>query len=213
MKPNLILILLFILSSMKSYTQESNFKDSGTFQLGTRSTFSTFSETGNIGVGFGGQFRIGLGKYINTEWFADYFSEDLNGLANRKDAHIGWSVMFYPLQNNNKLISPYILAGHCFDYTKINLTHPSQFKQTESSKERWSSATQMGIGTHVNLSEVFNISLSGQYMIHLGNDIHTHTHIENDKEVIHFDDSNQEISLEGHVLFTISLNYKIAHLW
>lgn len=213
MKIKFITSILFSLLCVTSIAQESKFKDSGTLQLGTRSTFSTFSGTGNVGVGFGGQFRLSLGKYINTEWFADYFTEEIDGLANRKDAHIGWSVMFYPFQNNNKLLAPYILAGHCFDYTKIDLTHPSQTKFTELSQERWSSATQVGLGTHINLTQAFNISVSGQYMIHLGNDIHTHSHLENDKKVIHFDDNNEEISLEGHLLFTVSLNYKIAQLW
>lgn len=213
MKIKLIISSLIIFHCFSTKAQESKFKDRGVIEFGTRSTFSTFSGSGNLGVGFGGQFRISLGKYINTEWFADYFSEDINGLANRNDAHIGWSVMFYPFKREQQLFTPYILAGHCFDYTKISLTHPSQTKFTEQSKERWSSATQLGIGTHINITETFNLSLSGQYMIHLGNDIHTHSHNENEKEVIHFDDSQDALSLEGHILFTISLNYKIAQLW
>ena len=213
MKIKLIIFSFFLLLFVKTNAQENKFKDSGVLELGTRSTFSTFSGSGNVGNGFGGQFRLSLGKYLNTEWFADYFTEDMNSLANRKDAHIGWSVMFYPLKREEQLLTPYILAGHCFDYTKIDLIQPSQTKYTELSKERWSSATQVGIGTHINLSEAFNLSLSGQYMIHLGNDIHTHSHQENGKDVIHFEDNHEDISLEGHLLFTISLNYKIAQLW
>lgn len=207
-----LIVLALFLSNMAN-AQESKFKDSGVLELGTRSTFSTFSGSGNIGTGFGGQFRLSFGKYINTEWFADYFTEDLNGLANRNDAHIGWSVMFYPLKREQQLFTPYILAGHCFDYTKISLLKPSTEKPTALFEERWSSATQVGLGTHINLTQNFNLSVSGQYMIHLGNDIHTHTHFENGREVIHFSDSHDELSLEGHLLFTISLNYKIAQLW
>ncbi|MGL4599812.1 MAG: hypothetical protein ACRCYO_19965, partial [Bacteroidia bacterium] len=39
-----------------------------------------------------GQFRIRLTDRINTEWFADYISTNLNNLASRSDYHIGWSV-------------------------------------------------------------------------------------------------------------------------
>lgn len=213
MKNRHIITTLFIFICFSTKAQESKFKDSGVLELGTRSTFSTFSGSGNVGTGFGGQFRLSFGKYINTEWFADYFTEDMNGLANRNDAHIGWSVMFYPLKREQQLFTPYILAGHCFDYTKISLLKPSTEKTTALFDERWSSATQVGLGTHVNLSPNFNLSVSSQYMIHLGNDIHTHTHTEKGKEVIHFEDNQEDISLEGHLLFTISLNYKIAQLW
>lgn len=206
-------LILFLAVGFHLKSQNSKFKDSGTLEFGTRSTFSTFSGSGNIGTGFGGQFRLSFGKYLNSEWFLDYFSEDVSGLANRNDAHIGWSVMFYPLKRQQQLVTPYILAGHCFDYTKISLIKPSQEKPTPLFSERWSSATQLGLGTHINFSHNFNLSVSGQYMIHLGNDIHTHTHIEKGSEVIHFKENHEEISLEGHLLFTISLNFKIAQLW
>ncbi|HRN40588.1 MAG TPA: hypothetical protein PK649_00770, partial [Vicingus sp.] len=169
-----IIVLALFLSNIAN-AQENKFSDSGVLELGTRSTFSTFSGSGGLGTGFGGQFRLSFGKYINTEWFADYFTEDLNGLAKRNDAHIGWSVMFYPLKREQQLFTPYILAGHCFDYTKISLLKPSVEKPTALFSERWSSATQIGLGTHINLSPNFNLSVSSQYMIHLGNDIHTHT--------------------------------------
>ena len=213
MKTRFVIAAFFAFSYLSTKAQESKFKDSGVLEIGTRSTISTFSGSGNVGTGFGGQFRLSLGKYLNTEWFADYFTEDLNGLANRNDAHIGWSVMFYPLKREQQLLTPYILAGHCFDYTKISILNPSTEKPTALVDERWSSATQLGIGTHINFSHNFNLSVSSQYMIHLGNDIHTHSHQENGKNVIHFEDNHEEISLEGHLLFTISLNFKIAQLW
>ena len=210
-KTTIIILSIFLCFSIKA--QEIKFNESGVLEIGTRSTISTFSGTGNVGTGFGGQFRLSLGKRLNTEWFADYFTEDMNGLANRNDAHIGWSVMFYPLKREQQFLTPYILAGHCFDYSKILLLNPSDDKPTDLIKERWSSATQIGIGTHINFSHNFNLSISSQYMIHLGNDIHTHSHYENNKEVIYFEDNQEDISLEGHLLFTISLNYKIAQLW
>ena len=52
-------------------------------------------------------------------------------------------------------------------------------------------------------------------MIHLGNDIHTEIYEHNGHKEIHIEqhDANESLSLEGHLLFTISLNYKIADLW
>lgn len=211
-------ILIFLLTSQVILAQQkdttNDFKNSGWFSLGARSTASTFGDEGN-GIGSGGQFRIQMNNAINTDWFFDYISINVDDKVRSEYYHIGWSVIYYPFSQLQypKLLQPYILAGHCFDYTKIDLIQPSQNKYTELSKERWSSATQVGIGTHINLSEAFNLSLSGQYMIHLGNDIHTHSHQENGKDIIHFDDNHEDISLEGHLLFTISLNYKIAQLW
>lgn len=207
--------LLFIISLLSSpflYCQDDVNSKSGEFELGTRSTISTFGSTGNIGNGFGGQFRIRLSNRINTEWFADFLSEDIDGLGKRNDYHIGWSVMFYPIDPIDKKITPYILAGHCFDYTKIV---PTGFNPAQSEASRLSSATQLGLGSHFHINEAFNLSISSQYMIHLGSELHTEVHNDDGYPVLHIDDDThgESFSLEGHILFTISLNYKIANLW
>ena len=195
--------------------QETSNSKAGEFELGMRNTISTFNSTGNAGVGFGGQFRIRLGNRINTEWFADFIAEDIEGLAKRNDHHIGWSVMFYPFNPSGKKVVPYILAGHCFDYTKISpvINYYDQDYQNDAS--RLSSATQAGLGLHIYIADNFNLSVSSQYMIHLGNDIHTEIYEHNGHKEIHIEqhDANESLSLEGHLLFTISLNYKIADLW
>ncbi|MBL4668783.1 MAG: hypothetical protein HRT73_14105 [Flavobacteriales bacterium] len=202
-----VLILLFL--PFLLFSQEKNTNKSGDFELGIRSTISTFSSSGNLGYGIGGQFRIRMSNRINTEWFADFITEDIEGLATRNDYHIGWSVMFYLGDPIEKKLSTYIIAGHCFDYTKISETKNSI--DIIKPVSRLSSATQFGIGTHFNLSEKLNITLSSQYMIHLGEDIH----IENTETGFHVHDegNNGTVSLEGHILFTLSVNYKIANLW
>jgi hypothetical protein len=207
-----LLFTAVFLLPLLSYCQDETKSRAGDFELGTRSTFSTFGSTGNLGQGFGGQFRIRASNRINTEWFADFLSEDIGGLGKRNDYHIGWSVMFYPFDPVNKKVTPYLLAGHCFDYTKIT---PTGLNINESGTSRLSSATQMGIGTQFYITEQFNLSVSSQYMIHLGQDVHTEVHNENGYEVLHIDKGNhgEHVSLEGHILFTISLNYKIADLW
>lgn len=182
----------------------------GELQLGMRSTFSLFGNDGYPGTGVGGQFRLRLGKQLNTEWFADFITTDLGGMGQRVDGHIGWSVMFYPLPNTEAPLVPYILAGHCFDHTRVTIFDP----EGDISRRRLSSAVQLGLGNHFKISERFDVSLSGQYMIHLGNDIHTGIETIDGVEQLHFHEDDQSgIGLEGHVLVTVSVNYKLADLW
>lgn len=178
---------------------------SGNFQLGVRSTVSLFndSQTNDFGNGIGGQFRLQLADRINTDWFFDYLTSDIGTVANRTDYHIGWSVLFYPYLKEKQRVKPYILAGHCFDYTNMveNLNKSNY-------SERWSSAIQGGIGSHFQLSPRLDVSLTSQYMIHLGN--HIHPIITSNS--INFTEE-KGASLEGHLLITVGVNYKIADLW
>jgi hypothetical protein len=180
---------------------------SGIMSLGARSTFSLFNDGAwqNAGTGAGGQFRIQASDHVNTEWFLDYITGNVGDFAHRQDLHIGWSVMLYPGSKaaDPGLIQPYVLAGHCFDYTKI-----SENRNTSNYVERWSSAVQGGAGMHFNLSKRFDLSTTLQYMIHLGNDVHAHKN--GDIVDIH---KESGVNLEGHILANISVNYKIADLW
>lgn len=177
----------------------------GLFSLGVRTTVSTFNhgEFGNTGFGLGGQYRIQLANKINTDWFFDYITGDIGNFAHRTDYHIGWSVLFYPMKNLTPKVRPYILAGHCFDYTRlVDNSDRSNFT------ERWSSAIQGGIGAHFNVSERLDLSLVSQYMIHMGSDVHAGLHgghVEFHEE--------KGASLEGHLLFHFGINYKIGDLW
>ncbi|HWY34548.1 MAG TPA: hypothetical protein VNX68_07870, partial [Nitrosopumilaceae archaeon] len=65
-----------------------------------------------------------------------------------------------------------------------------------------------GIGTHFNISPRFDIYLTTQYMIHLGNDIKADR-----KEGKVTFTKEPGVNLEGHILTTIGINYKIADLW
>lgn len=206
----LALALLILLPSL-SFAQEQTEKEKepGQLQLGMRSTLSAFSDDGYMGTGVGGQFRLRFGKKLNTEWFADYLTTNIGGVAHRQDGHIGWSVMFYPFSGNTTKghFTPYILAGHCFDYTKVSQTGINGI-----SVERWSSAVQGGLGTHYNLTDRCDISASAQYMMHLGKDIHTEISpvLEGPPTVLI---EEGEVGIEGHLLFTLSLNVYVADLW
>ena len=200
-------VLLFTFLPMKQYAQGEKEKLghlNGTFSLGMRSTLSLFDGDG-AGLGSGGQFRIQLSDKVNTDWYADFININVGNRVRSTYYHIGWSVLFYPFSHQQfpKLIQPYVLAGHCFDYNqKTSLSDPN------NSKSRWGSAVQAGIGTHFNLSSRFDISLTSQYMIHLTKELETDL---TGNEVVISEAENS--TLEGHLLTTISINYKICHLW
>ncbi len=177
----------------------------GRIQMGIRGTTSLFShDNGAPGFGGGGHFRILVHERINTEWFADVIFTDISGLANRQDYHIGWSVMFYILKPKNftRKFLPYVVAGHCFDWTNIYVP------VRDENRGRFSSAVQMGAGLHYNITPRWDISLTTQYMLHLGGELHTH--VENGEVEV---EEHEGTSWEGHMLVSLSINYKIAQLW
>lgn len=201
-----ILLLALLLSCSIVFAQSKN--ESGQFFLGVRSTSSLFTDAGSPGSGVGGMFRIRMGKRVNTEWFADYLTTNLQNLGYRRDGHIGWSVLFYlskdPMQA--KKLSPFLIAGHCFDYTKVYVL------ADKKNEDRWSSAVQMGIGTHYNLTEKFDVSLTAQYMSHLGADLHSHIEEQGGVKKLEIE-KHGSAGLEGHLLLTLSLNYRLGNLW
>jgi hypothetical protein len=180
----------------------------GLFSLGLRNTVSAFSH-GNpkdFGYGVGGQFRLQLADRINTEWYADILANNVYNKAYRYDYHIGWSVMYYLLHPKGftRKLTPYVVAGHCFDYTRV------RFNQTDKPPQfRWSSAVQAGLGCHYNITPRFDITFKTQYMLHLGNELHAHPNT-NGEIII---EEHKNAGWEGHLLFTLSANYKLARLW
>jgi hypothetical protein len=180
----------------------------GVISLGVRSSASFFNggDGANRSSGVGGQVRIRISERVNTDWFYDYFTGNIGDFAKRTDQHIGWSVLFYLHDPAAKarLLQPYILAGHCFDGTfQVANNDP------DNRAERWSSAVQAGIGTHVNLSPRTDISVVSQYMIHLGTDVHAHQHA--DGYVVF--EQHGHASLEGHLLLHLSVNYTLFRAW
>lgn len=146
---------------------------------------------------------------MNTEWYLDYLSSETDGVIGRKDLHIGWSVFYYYLKNNatsEKLIQPFFELGHCFDHAFVNEIGSNNFA------ERWSSAVQLGTGVSFNISPKFDFTSKVQYMIHLGSDISTEIDTHDGHQHIHIH-KNEGLDLEGHLLWTFSLNYKIGKLW
>ncbi len=181
------------------------FNKPGTFSAGSRNTLSVFNGDGSAGKGIGAQFRVRLGQKLNSEWYFDYITASGDEWVYRNDYHIGWSLMFYPGHNfrGERLLEPYLIAGHCFDKTVI-----AEKGNKGNRAARMSMATQAGFGTHLNITPRFDLSLSGQYMLHFGKDIMA-------------DNAGGEVVISkkdhshagGHLLFTVSFNYKLFRLW
>jgi len=200
----LFLSLLFLFSARAQTSVETKTSNVGYFSLGGRSTISAFGDEGS-GIGTGGQFRIQLADQINTEWFADYITINVKDKVRSDYYHIGWSVMFYPFKQLKypKLIQPYIIAGHCFDYNRM-----TQINDATNTKDRWGSAVQAGLACHFNLTDRFDVTLISQYMIHFTETLHAHIH-HDQVDII----KEKESALQGHLLTTVSLNYKLFKMW
>jgi len=214
MKGTKVILTALLFSANLVWSQaDSNYLEKGQLSFGMRTTTSVFGGDGIPGLGIGGQARLQILNYINTEWFADYITMDLRGAGTRNNAHIGWSVMFYPKQFNRFI--PYIIAGHCFDYAKvIPLSTPYEDRSPDV-VSRWSSAVQAGLGTHFFINDRFNLTFSAQYMMHLGN--HLEYELEETTSGYYLDTNptttEPDARLESHLLLTLSLNYRIADLW
>ena len=208
MKNNLALAALMLLQATTLFAQKEpsrTYQSPGMVTVGTRNTFSLFNDDKGIGKGIGGQTRIQVTNRLGTEWFFDYITSKEGTMTYRNDYHFGWSVMYYPVKNIEKerILQPYILAGHCFDYSKV-----TEQKNKSNSADRWSLAAQAGVGTHINITDRFDCSLSAQYMLHFGKDIETSM----DKGAVVIE-RKDFTTPDGHLLVTLSFNYKFFHLW
>lgn len=206
-KYQLITAALLLSANFYLSAQTIDFKEnlSGTFSLGTRNTISIFNDDDAIGKGIGGQFRIQIGPKMNSEWYFDYITSKTGSFTYRNDYHIGWSVMLYSKNNYqfDRLLQPYLVAGHCFDYYKV-----TEQNNKSNSVDRLSMAMQAGLGTLINITQKLDCSLSGQYMLHFGKDIETT--VNGDEVVIEKQNFSQP---DGHLLITLSFNYKFFKLW
>ncbi len=208
MPPFRTFILLLFLGY--SYSQTSYVKK-GNIELGLRTTTSLFGHDPVLGLGTGGQIRIQLTDFLNTEWYADWITLDLKGAGTRKNAHIGWSFLLYPKKMHRWV--PYVIAGHCFDYARVIPASTPNLDRSDEIMERWSSAVQTGLGSHYFLTRHFNLSFSAQFMLHLGKDL--------EYELVRQPDGSYFLNtnpvtlhgehFEGHLLLTFGINYIIAN--
>jgi hypothetical protein len=214
--PALILVCLIISCTLHAQntdtTNNKSNKDvqrmSGVFSLGVRNDYNMFTDAPkSFGAGLGASARMQLLNRLNTEWFADYVQSSLYaGKAHRTDVHIGWNVMFYLIDPKGfkRKFTPFIAAGHCFDYTRIGLN--SENSQT---KAKASSAVQMSVGCHYNITDHFDISLATLYDLHLGNDVDSELNPDGSVSIREY----KGAGFEGHIMVILSAHYKFLRLW
>jgi hypothetical protein len=201
-----IATFLFLVVAINCCAQELDFPKiknnySGLFSLGSRITLSSFNDDKSTNLGLGGDFKIQISERVTTNWFADYLPSG-NVITRKQDFHIGWSVMYF-LAENNKRFQPYILAGHCFDFSRL-----SERIDVKNTNKRWSSAIQGGAGLQINCSNRVNLNLTCQLMGHLGKEL------EEDNSGPHPKYTLLKVNqFEGHLLSTFGITYKIADLW
>jgi hypothetical protein len=212
MKKIILMTLIFVAGSAIGQ-EKKKYLEKGHFAPGLRTTTSVFGHDPVPGLGVGGQVRLQILDYISTDWFADYITMDLKGAGTRNNAHIGWSVLFYPKQLNR--FTPYVMAGHCFDYAHVTPVSTPYNDRSDESVSRWSSAVQAGIGSHYFLTERFHLTFSAQFMMHLGN--HLDYELEETSTGWYLDTDpvahSHDERLEGHILLTLGLNYRMADFW
>jgi hypothetical protein len=180
----------------------------GILGVGLRNTISTFHGAGDpaTGLGVGGHFRLNFSSRVNTEWMADYITAAIDNAGKRVVYHIGWSVMYYPFWTTvHKFtpVRPYVSLGHCFDYQRV-----VQLVNDSLVAKRWSFAPTAGIGNHFPIRDRIDFTLAIQYMLHVGKGFEAHE--DNGLIVI---DQHDGFTWDGHVLFTLSINYKLKKLW
>lgn len=205
MKP--IFVFIFILIMLTGgYAQIDSTRSSkaGELSFGVRNSISMVYEHNwnRLAFGSGGQFRLRFSDRVNSDWFIDFLTGNLSDFAHRTDVHIGWSMLYYPLDRKNTFVQPYLLAGHCFELLKI-----AENGNPGNHVTRKSASVQGGLGTHFNISPKMDLSIVAQYMIHFGTNINTSR-----DPVVEFSKPGG-VKIQDHLLFHVSINYQIADLW
>ena len=198
-----LIAFLFLLPYTAVFSQADTTSAAGTLSFGVRSSWGLVYEGDwqRMAFGSGAQARLQFSDKVNSDWFLDYLHSDLEDFGKRTDIHIGWSVLYYPM-NKKGFIEPYILAGHCFEFLTI-----AENTNPDNKVQRTSASIQAGTGVHFHLTPRCDLSLETQYMMHFGPNIEavSLTPVEFVKE--------KGLTLQDHLLFHFSINYSVADLW
>jgi hypothetical protein len=176
---------------------------SGVFALGIRSGVSISTNDGwNVYPGLGAQARIMAARHFNTEWYFEFYHGGFTDQAVRTDGHIGTLIMWYP-QRRPQSVAPFLCLGPNADYIRLR-----DRLNKENFTSRWSIAAQAGIGMHITLTRRSDLTLSTQYMMHFGQPMELTV---GESTTVSVPESGS--GPDGHFLFNLSMNYKMADLW
>jgi opacity protein-like surface antigen len=137
--------------------------------------------------------------------------------------------MIYPFKTETVKgkLTPYIIGGNCFDYAKVSsnlMYYPGTKITTSQSTSRYTTAVQLGLGTNYHVTNRMNLSLSAQFMEHIGKDIHavivdqygnevdSKSHYRDEGNHLNIEPSDDDLVLAGHLLITLSLNITLFDL-
>ena len=211
-KAFLIVGTLFFIANVQAQEKSNELLNSvGSLSMGTRNTISMFSAEGKTywGMSVGGQLRMRIHDKLNSDWFGDYVTTNVGNLAARTDFHGGVSMMPYTFGTPRIMKATfYPLAGFCIDYTRFNVTSGITQADEPRMLERYSFAIQLGGGMQIPLSQKFDFTTTAHYMLHSGSDVHMHINNQNVLLSLH-----KGFQLEGHFLFSFSVNYKLFNIW
>lgn len=177
----------------------------GRFGMGMRNAANLWAHNGMFGIGAGGQFKLAFSPRVNTDFFADLIDSKGERGSYRKDYHIGWGVQFALAKEgfgSHRLV-PYLMAGQCFDLTRVGVTAHVQ------SPLVFSAAVQGGGGLSSFVHPSVELNLQLQYMMHLTQ----HIHLLWDETGAPMYEVDKGASTEGHLLGTFSVTFYFLRLW
>lgn len=183
----------------------SNTLRAGRFGLGMRNAANLWGDNQMLGIGAGGQFKLAFSPRVNTDFFADLIDSKGEKGSFRKDYHIGWAVQFGLFKGGfgSRKFVPYIMAGQCFDLTKVGVVYQT------ASPLVFSAAVQGGVGVSSFVYRNVELNLQLQYMMHMTQ----HVHLDWDELGVASYEIDKGASTEGHLLTTFSMTFYFLNLW
>lgn len=183
----------------------SNTLRAGRFGLGMRNAANLWGDNQMLGIGAGGQFKLAFSPRVNTDFFADLIDSKGEKGSFRKDYHIGWAVQFGLFKGGfgSRKFVPYIMAGQCFDLTKVGVVYQT------ASPLVFSAAVQGGVGVSSFVHRNVELNLQLQYMMHMTQ----HVHLDWDELGVASYEIDKGASTEGHLLTTFSMTFYFLNLW
>jgi hypothetical protein len=203
-----IFCLALLLMAVSIPGMAQNTLEGGRFGLGMRNTVNLWNENKMLGMGAGGQFKLAFSPRVNTDFFADIITSRGEALTYRKDYHIGWGVQFALPKSgfgSHRLV-PYLIAGQCFDLTKVG------FQLHSESPLVFSAAVQGGAGLSSFVHRNVELNLQLQYMMHLTQHVDLTYGIDQGQLEVDYE-IEKGASTEGHLLATFSMTFYFLRLW
>jgi hypothetical protein len=199
-----MLIVLLVMLPAFGQAQENRLA-AGRFGLGMRNAFNLWGGNKMFGTGAGGQFKLAFSPRVNTDFFADIIDSKGEYNSFRKDYHIGWGVQFALAKQGfgSHKIVPYVMAGQCFDLTKVGVVYET------ASPLVFSAAVQGGAGISSFVHRNVELNLQAQYMMHMTQ----HVHLNFDESGSASYDVEKGASAEGHFLTTFSVTFYFLSIW